>query len=449
MALSVFRSSFSWNQADPATTTYNVDCGFVPEFFIVWITGEDSTTDAVGQDHMVSGVGFWAADTRRSAVYISANAQGNATIISRSSDVAALSLPDTSSPGGADSDGDLDVVAEASWPATDTIQFIVDTQIAAIYGNLIVQVLAIGGSDITNAKVGTFQEPASSGTQDITDPGFQPTGMMIISAGQTAAPPVDASGGCFSVGMTDGTRSWVLYMGGDNGASTTNTVGYMRSTELVALGTEPSVTIDGLAGLGSGFISTGVQLNWSERFATRYCFYLAWAGGSFRADSVNTRTDTTEFSGPTNGFTATAALFVSAGRTASTTDTPTDHSQISIGCAIGATDRAALAALDEDNAAAGAANTEVTTAIETDAVYINIATDSTVQGLMDVVSVASDPWTLVMDTADPLAAFVGVASWGATGAPETVTMDKWAPYFRALAPPLIQVVPSGTTGIKS
>lgn len=442
MALSVFRSAFTWNQADAATTTYDVDCGFVPVFFMVWISGEDSATDAVGRDSMTAGVGVWADDARRSAVYISADAGANALTASRHSDVAILSLPDVSTPGGADSDGDLDVVAEASWPATDTIRFVVDTQItAATFGDLRVQVLAIGGSDITAVKVGTIQEASDTGTEDYTDPGFQPTGMLIASVGGATAPPVDAAGGCFSLGATDGTRSWVLYMGADNGASTMNTVGYMKSAEVIALGTEPSVTIDGLAGLGSGFISTGVQLNWSERVGTRYCFYLAWAGGSFRVDSVATATDTTPFNGPTNGFTATAALFVSAGRAESTSDTPTDHSRVSIGCALSASDRAALAAIDVD----GVLNAEVSTAIETDAVYINLSTAGAVQGLMDVTSVAADPWTLVMDDADPSAAFVGVASWGATVVAESITVDKWMPLERVIRGPRFRAVASGLT----
>ena len=70
----------------------------------------------------------------------------------------------------------------------------------------------------------------------------------------------------------------------------------------------------------------------------------------------------------------------------------------------------AQATLDEDNLA----DTETSTALENDEVYINIDTSSAVQGLMDVVDLTVDPMQLVMDDADPAASFVGVASWGAT-----------------------------------
>src|SRR5688572_18145987 len=215
MAFTTFRGAFTWLSTDTAGTNYDVDCGFVPKFFVVWISGEDSATDAVGRDSATAGVGFWAADVRRSCVYGMADAQAAATIFARHSDVAILSLPDVTAPGGADSDGDLDVVAEGSWPTTTTIRFTVDTQIAGSFGNNRVQVLAFGGSDITNAKVGTIQEAADTGTEDYTDPGFQPTGMLLMSVGLGTAPPIDSgTQGMLSLGATDGTRSWVTYLGG-------------------------------------------------------------------------------------------------------------------------------------------------------------------------------------------------------------------------------------------
>jgi len=68
--------------------------------------------------------------------------------------------------------------------------------------------LAIGGATLTGAKVGTFN--ASSGTQSITGLGFQPTGIIMFSAGRalTANPSSLTAGhvyGCF--GMSDGASS--------------------------------------------------------------------------------------------------------------------------------------------------------------------------------------------------------------------------------------------------
>jgi hypothetical protein len=66
--------------------------------------------------------------------------------------------------------------------------------------------------------------------------------------------------------------------------------------------------------------------------------------------------------------------------------------------------------LDED----GIGTSEVTIALETDAVYANIDTSSAIQGLMDISDMTVDPMQLVMDDADPSGSFVGVAMWGSS-----------------------------------
>ena len=355
--------------------------------------------------------GVWAADARRCASYCSFDAQGNQTLLITHRDDAVIAMPDTSAPGGSDTDGSLDVVAEASWPTTTTVRLTVDTQLQATYGTLRVFVEAVGGTDITNAKVGDITEPGSTGTQNVTDPGFQPTGMEIFGVGWSGTINTDvATQGMFTLGRTDGTRSWVAFTGADDNSANGSAQSYCKSGEIIAMTPDGGVAFDGRASV-TGFQANGIDLNWSEATAgARKLFYLAWAGGQYRVDSVTTATNTTPFNGPTAGFTPSLAGFVSCGRAESTADTPTTNGMISFGAAVSATDRFSSAVQDVN----GAATMNCGSAAEFDEVYISLDTSDppVVVGLMDV-NTWADPLSLVMDDADPSGSFVGVDLIGA------------------------------------
>lgn len=434
MALSVKVASFTWNTADVAGTNYDVTLGFQPKVVILFMSGEDSAVDAVGRDSVLCGVGFGVSSSnRRGMIYTSADAQGTAALGVRHSDAAILSLSDVTG-GTSGSDGDLDIAAEAGWPA-DGIRFTVDTQLVSSYGDQRISVLALGGDDITAQNTFAFQEPVAAGAQAVAHGlGATPTGAAFLSVGFGTAPPIgDTAQGCFSFGMTDGTRAWVLFVGGDDANTTMDTRSYCKSAECIAIGPEPAVTLDARAAITS-FDATNINLDWTERAATRYVFGLVWAGGQFRVDNVLTATDLNNFTDTGYGFQPTLAMFASACRAESTADTPTDHAQFSIGAATSATERVAQAGLDED----GLATSECSTAIETDEVYANISTASAIQGLMDLVSFDADGMTLVMDDADPSASFVGVAVWaanaGAAAGQPTTKRYAGVPHMRRGGP---------------
>jgi hypothetical protein len=336
-------------------------------------------------------------------LYVIADTAASASYAALNSTSAIVYAASTSGAGSIASR--LDVDDKANWPV-DGIRFIVDTQIST---DRRITVLAIGGSDITAVTVGNFQEAGATGNQTIAHGlGVTPTGVLFASCGLGTAPESVAAAGamCLSLGAYDGTDSWVTTVFADDAQTTTNTVSYAKAGEVMAMGVE-GITTNAIAA-GVSLDSTNITINWTERAATRYVFYLAWVGGQFKVGSTTTATNTTPFSGPSAGFVSTAALFASACRAASTTDTPTDHSQLSIGAATSASERSAHALLDED----ALADSEATTAYETDAVYVNIDTSSAIQGLMDVDDMTVDPMQLVMDDADPSGSFVGMAMWG-------------------------------------
>jgi len=76
-------------------------------------------------------------------------------------------------------------------------------------------------------------------------------------------------------------------------------------------------------------------------------------------------------------------------------------------------ERIAHGVMDVDNLA----DSQVTTAIEHDAVYVNIDTSDAIEGKMDVKSVNSDGVTFIMDDADPAQAFFLYALFGPAEVP--------------------------------
>lgn len=412
MGLSAKVATFTWSSADAAGTTYDVTLGFQPAFVFVCLAGAGSA-GSVSAAHARISLGAAISDSARAAAgYGTFNAQANGTYSAiNSSNFVATGVTGASSPP---LEFALDVAARASWPA-DGIRFVVDDQTPDTF---LVTVLGIGGTDITAAAIGSFQEPGTSGSQAVPHGlGVIPTGALFFSTGYAGDPAADTKSGnvgaCPVIGAFDGTNGFTVMQFADDAAGTMNVKGYARSGEVIALGDALGNTLDARAS-GTSCDLTNINLNWSEVTAGgRRVFFLVWKGGQFAVGSTSTRTNTTAFDGPAAGFTPLAALFASAMRAESTADTPTDHGQFSLGMATGATERSAQADRDRD----GVGTSDVVVTARTDAVYVNLTpTAATVQGLMDVADLTVDPMQLVMDDADPSACFVGVAMWGASPA---------------------------------
>jgi hypothetical protein len=153
------------------------------------------------------------------------------------------------------------------------------------------------------------------------------------------------------------------------------------------------------------FLSNGFRVNWLENGAgSRRYHYLALKGGQYAVGSVLTQTDTvTDIVVSGLPFAPKGGLLISHCKAESTQDVVQDHDELSVGAFSGATQRNAQAHLDEH----AVADSEVTTALEFDAVYANISTASAIEGLMDVKTVDAGGVTFIMDDADPAQSFVG------------------------------------------
>lgn len=423
MALDVAVRSFDWLTTQAAATTIDVNFGFTPKVLIAFSCHKLSTDGVTtSPTRGAARFSFAAKKAAGGGVNMSANRRtvcfesvdGNAT-----GDYRARQRNDAFATVGG-STGTLDIDAEANWPAS-SVRFIVDVQNAAV--NEHITVVALGGTDISDATVGTITEPASTGNQSTSGLGFQPNLVLFASIGNATENSANVTPGGVMFGAGDGSRSWVCFGGGDNTAVTMNTVGYSKSSQIIAIAPQPNAsTLDAEATLTS-LDSDGFSLNWSSQTAGgRKLFYIAikMATSAVRVDNLLSQTNTSNFSVTGYGQQPVLALFSSACRAESTASTPSDNLEFSVGAATSSTARECQAVIDRD----AQANSDEATDLETDQTYANISTGLVIEGLMDLVSFDSDGMTLVMDDADPSQNFVGVITFGTPasgGSPQSIT----------------------------
>ncbi len=397
MALSAYVGSFSTGTGAVSSTVAVTGVGFQPEALFFWWSGRTDTADATSRATYRRGFGAATSPTARwavtsmtvdaSASIASGRAQRNDAIVATAQD----------SPSGVDALLDLQSMD------SDGFTCIVDDVFPSSYT---VSFLALGGASLTNAAVGNVLLGTTTGNKAVTGVGFQPDALLFASAGLTTAPPSSsASRSNMMLGLAvSSTQRGVWYGGnGAEAAATSNAGVYCTDAECMAF-INDTVTSTVFRADFVSMDSDGFTYNITETdAAARYIWYLALKGGNYAAGSVTTQTDTTTPIAVSGlGFQPTAALFASHMLAESASDTMQNDDRLSVGAASSASQRRALATLDEDNLA----DTEVTTAVEFDEVYINISAASAVQGLMDVQSFDSGGFTCIMDDADPVGAFV-------------------------------------------
>lgn len=416
MATQCHVGSFNTGTGAASTTVeVNFPAGnqFQPEAILFWWGGGTSATDAVetGGSHFV-GMGAATGTTARWAIATVADdaTGGNSNTAKRYSDAACVLL---SLGNGTGNDGALDLQSFD----TDGFTLVVDTQCAV---SLRVHYLALAGDATTNAEAGSFTTASATGNAQFST-GFQPEFVMITGTGQINTAPNGGGSAKLSVGMATSTSArGVVYAGSQDNAATTVDAryGYLGEVyvgrdgvtvagdalraraDFVSFDATPGVTLDYLE---TGFGGTG-----------HTAFYLALAGGDYLVGDLSTATNTTPFSESGFGFKPAGVFLASHGKTQSTQNTQEDHALLCLG-AFSATDaRAASCSRSETGISS---NSNVTTAVEHDACYVRLDTSTdTVVGVMDVDSIDSGGFTVVMDDADPDAAMVLYAAFGPAAA---------------------------------
>jgi hypothetical protein len=373
--------------------------GFQPKIVLLWWGGSVSSVDSVSGGDMKPGFGFGISSSKQgTAGYISEDAEGTSIGRGVATDVACIYIwLDGSTPTV---DGTMVFYSQD----IDGFTLQIGQQFTNSYR---ISYLAIGGDELTNVNTGQFTIPISGGEHSITGTGFKPDAVILLSA-QTSSIPLTTSTPNLSIGIaTASTEQNVVLSYSRNGQTTSDTQRYNYNGEVVA---QSSTT--GIYHRESfvRFDTDGFTLNHIEGLTTRYGLYIAFKGGYYKVDSVDTRTDGNDIIKTGLGFSPKGLLFLSHNTVLSTEDTVQANARLSIGAASSVTERSVMATSDED----GLADTETAYANYDTAVYAHI-TDDAIVGLMDIKSIDTDGFTTVMDDADPSAARVAFLAIGGVG----------------------------------
>lgn len=256
-----------------------------------------------------------------------------------------------------------------------------------VSSGIIVNYLALGGADLTNAAIKQFTSPTSTGNQATTGVGFQPDLVIFGGLTNSATAPPATLGTSLPLDMgwmtsaAQGDLSWHYQSGTAFNA-------YQR-------------TASAFAGISGGskvreasyvsMDSDGFTLNWTAVSASaRYIWAICLKGGQYKVGAFNKPTSTGN-SGVTGvGFLPTAEMFLTFGIAAQTTVSTT--ARAALGASTGTSNRGSTANSYESSFKN--LDYHTTTAV------LRIDADGTANGEGDFVSHDSDGFTINWTTAD-------------------------------------------------
>ncbi len=256
--------------------------GFEPNF-VMFLNASDNTNDTSFPDSNFS-VGFALSSTARGAnAFAAHNGVTRATALQPSyqqlTDHAILFLDQTANPPTAN--------GQADFVSMDTNGFTISVNPVPNVGAAprTVGYLALQGAPFFT---GALIQPAATGTQNITSPGYRPQGVMTIS--RNLATGATVGFGRTSIGSA-GERTIVnqnvWFQEGNVAANVaSNADMYNDATNLLSFGTSPAATNTATAKLSS-FLSNGFSLTWTAADAVaRQVLY--WTIGRDFADIQET-----------------------------------------------------------------------------------------------------------------------------------------------------------------
>jgi len=422
MSLSAAVGSFNTGTGAVSSTVVVSGLSFQPKLVLLWWNGRTDTVDAVGRRDHQRGFGAAVSTTDRRNMTSCSDDTPTTMVTNHAHDdtecVFLTTIADAI-------DGKLDLQSMDSGGFT----LVVDDVFIASYR---VHYLALGGDDLTNVEGGNFAKATGTGNQDVTSVSFQPDLVLLFATRQTTLAGTIAGDSDLMFGAAISSSEQAVWLAGSNDAANTSVCkSYCLAGECAAfMAAAMTSTTD--RGTFVAMLSNGFRINWTENAgAAQIIQYIAIKGPSVQIGDLLTMTDTTtDIVESGFGFAPVAAMFISHGKVASTSDTVQADDYLSMGAFSSTTARAAMGTMDDD--AAGTA--VVGTAVEHDEVYVHMPnTAATVDGLMDIKTIDSDGFTCIMDTADVAQSFVWYFALGntpaATGQP---TSRRWeqTPYLR-------------------
>jgi hypothetical protein len=207
---------------------------------------------------------------------------------------------------------------------------------------LTIHYLALGGTDITNAKAGSFTIPTSGTPFSITDPGFQPDMALFAHSYADAANPK------FTIGAATGSsNAFTTHISENSGSATVQAAATQRPNVLTFALTN-SVSINADIGF-SAFTATGFDLTGVDfPVAAETGFYLAIEGGQWVCgrDTEGTAAAAKDTS---LSFTPTGLLLFGSNRANNETFTAAADTTLSIGASDGTNEGTVWGGNDDGN----------------------------------------------------------------------------------------------------
>lgn len=287
--------------------------------------------------------------------------------------------------------------------------------------------IAFGGTDITNAKAGNFAAPGSTGTQNVTDPGFQPDIVFILGHGDGSSGGGDRDSTPSFGAAIDSSNEFAISATTEDDAGTSNTRRRLR-TDRVIYSLNGNGTVRQDADF-TGMTATGFDLNYNTSAHSKKLYYLAIAGGEWAIVSDTQKTSTGTKETTVSGIDVKGMLLASVG---TTDENETDDNRWSMGAGTSSTSRWRYWHGDSDNVGTSV----VDSAFEEDTVLgFHTEGTPTLDAEADIDSVADGSATLDWTTADATARkWTGVffgETGGGGGGPTVPIMDKHYRMMRA------------------
>lgn len=283
------------------------------------------------------------------------------------------------------------ILAEADMTSLDADGFTLNWSTVHATDAYLIHYLALGGSDISNAKVGAFTLPNAAPPQTVavTGVGFQPDCVLQFGLADDAALGTTglAHGHfCFGAAMSSSAR-WLSCYRNKDGVTTTEQSRYQRSALCFA-----ELTTAGAVRMEADFVSMdadGFTMNQTTSPAQNdRVFYIALKGAQI-AVGVDTASLTATTKKTTLAFQPSAVLLVSDGNIANVSPVVSGGA-MSIGSGTAASARGSVWTGGADNVTTTneAANTA------TDAILKFCAAPSTTNSSADLASLDADGFTL-------------------------------------------------------
>lgn len=264
----------------------------------------------------------------------------------------------------------------------------------------IINYIAIGGADLTNANVGNASIPASTGNKSFTGIGFKPDALIFVNVTDYTVLPSSASDNVklsIGFGLSSTARG---YAANYNEKITSPSITKRKQIVTKAIGCLTSASMTWEADMVS-MDADGFTLNFStvDAGAADIFFYIALKGGQYKTGTFTQKTSTGSQATTGIGFTPTGVIFASVNNTSSSSIVNT--ARFSLGSGSSSTSRGCIW-LGSTNGV----STTVTNSNLDRSNIIKMMTEAgtpTTQAAADLTSLDSDGWTLNWGTADATA----------------------------------------------